>query len=181
MAATPQLTALRGLHHFFAAFDRSHYGATTVTLINNGGRSKLLVSDYDGTIKPLAPTMHASLGRGIDAAALIAARAAYGPRSQWPTRIVFTRPAAPLTAEDAAAHLGDHVFNNRVYTFSPAAADAAHKVMASRQLVRPGVTPYKRACATLARLVGMPDNTRTIDVFFLARSYTRRHPASTAA
>lgn len=179
MAATPRLTANRGLHHFFTAFDRGHVGTTEVVLLNNGGRSKLTVVHYDGQTKRIAPTMHRAFGLDIDAAALIAARAVYGPRPQWPTRITLSRPSEPLIAGDAAPHLGDHVLNNRVYTVGPAAADAAHNVMSCRQLVSLGIRePYDRACSTLARLVGMPEGAASRDVFSLARSYTRRHPVT---
>src|SRR5690606_21425150 len=129
MPAAPRLTENRARHLLFAALARPLDGAPRITFVNNGGRSKLVVTDYDGTIKRLAPTLHDLLWDDVFTAAHAAARAVHGPRKNWPARLVFEAPTKPLTYEDAAPHLGDHVFDNRVYTFTPAAAHAAHRVI----------------------------------------------------
>ncbi|MGA5183006.1 hypothetical protein [Streptomyces pseudogriseolus] len=179
MPVTPRLTDNRARHLLFTALSRPVDGATRITFVNNGGRSKLVVTDYDGTIKHLAPTLHDRLWDDVIAAAHAAARAAHGPRRNWPTRLTFEAPTAPLTYEDAAPHLGDHVLNNRVYTFTPAAADAAHRVMRATVYLKLNLSdPYHEAIDVLRRLLNLPDTASRSLVRDLARSYTRKHPAT---
>ncbi|MGY1548319.1 hypothetical protein [Streptomyces sp. MN6] len=177
MPAATRLTENRARHLLFTALARPMDGVTRIVFINNGGRSKLVVTDYDGTIKHLAPTLHDRLWDDVIAAAHAAARAAHGPRKNWPARLVFEAPTAPLTYEDAAPHLGDHVLNNRVYTFSPAAADAAHRVMQAIPYLKLNLPdPYHDALNALRRLLNLPDTAPRSLVRSLARSYTRAHP-----
>jgi hypothetical protein len=180
MAAAPRLTANRALHLLFAHLHRSQRGATRIVFINDGARTRLMPLDRDGiTVTGLAPLVHKRIWDDVIDAAHTAARAVYGPRSNWPAHIVFEAPSTPLTHADAAPHLGDHVLNDRVYTFSPDAARAAHDVMKAIPLVSRGDKgPYQRALDTLRRLLNLPESTPRSQVRQLAMSYTRRHPAT---
>ncbi|MEU9752216.1 hypothetical protein AB0D90_03645 [Streptomyces althioticus] len=177
MAATPRLTENRARHLLFTALARPVDGPTRIAFINNGGRSKLVALNFDGTLKHLAPTVHTRLWDDVITAAHEAARAVHGPRRNWPARLTFEAPTKPLTYEDAAPHLGDHVLNNRVYTFSPAAAEAAHRVMRATVYLKLNVPDlYHEAIEALRRLLDLPFDTPTRNVRMLARSYTRAHP-----
>jgi len=157
---------------------RSRDNVTSVTVINNGGRSRLQVIADNGTrTVPLAPTFHHQIGRALEDAAHAYARTRYGARKNWPARIVITHDGT-LACEDAAPELGDHVFNGRVYHFNPAAGDAAHRVMQTRLmtartkgLLRPA---YENALAAFAAHLRLTDDHRSL--YALARSYTRHNP-----
>jgi hypothetical protein len=177
------ITANRAAYAVITTARRSREDVTSVTLINNGGRSRLQPVDDNGTrTVPLAPTLHRQIDRVLVDAAHAYARTRYGARKNWPARIVIAHDGA-LACEDAAPELGDHVLNGRVYHFSAAAADAAHRVMGARRLsaktnglLRP---VYDRALATLAANLRLPVDNRTL--YALARSYTRRHPLTETA
>ncbi|EST18059.1 hypothetical protein [Streptomyces roseochromogenus] len=177
------ITANRAAYTVITTARRSTEGVTLVTLINNGGRSRLQYIGDNGThTKHLAPVLHRQIARAVEDAAHTYARTRYGARKNWPARIVVTHDGT-LDCADAAPELGDHVFNGRVYHFSDAAATAAHRAMDARRLsastqglLRPA---YDVALATFAAHLGLPANYRNL--YALARSYTRRHPATVAA
>jgi hypothetical protein len=178
-ARAPRLTAHRALHALFAALHRSHPGATFITFINDGGRSKLTVTDYDGTTAHLAPVMHRQLWDATLTAAEAAARAVHGPRGAWPVRLRFEAPTEPLAFEDAAFEMGDIVVNNRVYTFTPAAVAAVDRIMAAKVMLPLGITePYDEACDALATALGLPPTVGRLRAYMLARSYARRAAAT---
>ncbi|MFD9850508.1 hypothetical protein [Streptomyces parvus] len=75
----------------YAHVDRgSRRDATMVTVLNNGGRSRLFVQD-NGTSVPLAPTLHQAIDRDVTEAAHAYARTVYGARRAWPARFTVTR------------------------------------------------------------------------------------------
>lgn len=162
---------------------RSREGVTQVSVINNGGRSRLQVIGDNGTrTVPLAPSLHHRIGRALDDAAHGYARAHYGARKNWPVRFTITHDGV-LACEDAAPELGDHVFNGKVYHFNEAAAEAAHRVMETRRLtastkglLRPA---YENALTAFAAYIPLPTGHRNL--YGLARSYTRRHLRTTTA
>lgn len=177
-ARTPALTPLRAAHHFFTHYDRSHTDATRVVFVNNGGRSHLVHVQGDGGFVPLAPTMHQHIDKDVTAAAHTYARAVHGPRRNWPTHVTIIRPRQPLTPDDAAPHLGDHVLNNRVYTFNPAADTCARRALDYRRqmLHNPAAGPDYRHAITLMAHYLRVDHLDPRHLFFLARSYVRAHP-----
>ncbi|MGW7506086.1 hypothetical protein ACWGIR_32035 [Streptomyces albidoflavus] len=177
MTTAPRLTPNRALHQLFNHLARDQRGATRIVFLNNGGRSKLVHLDSDGTvITGLAPTIRRPIWDSVIDAAHDAARAIHGPRRSWPTRLTFNAPTARLTYEDAAPHLGDHVLSNRVYTFSPAAAEAAHNVRTAIPLLNLGIAaPYHRELDTLRRLLHLPLDTPRSKVRAIALSYARKH------
>ncbi|MEU2426940.1 hypothetical protein ABZ619_39010 [Streptomyces sp. NPDC007851] len=172
------ITSNRAAYTVITTARRSHAGVTLVTLINNGGRSRLqYIGDNRTDTVPLAPVLHRQIGRAVEDAAHTYARTRYGARKNWPARIVITHDGT-LDCADAAPELGDHVLNGRVYHFNTAAAEAAHRVMDARRLIananelfRP---IYDNALATFAAHLGLPASNRNL--YALARSYTRRHP-----
>lgn len=180
---TPRLTPARAAHLFFRHFRRSHPGTTTITFLNNGGRSKLMPFGHDGQTAHLAPSMHRNIATGWEAAAVEYAKAVYGARKNWPASIVIDVPTEPLTYEDAAPHLGDHVLNNRIYTFSAEGADAAHRVVSLRERLKTSEVrrmAYRQAIREVRLYVDFTAVGRQPekdgDVFRLALSYVRRNP-----
>ncbi|MGR3875760.1 hypothetical protein ACUXZZ_45325 (plasmid) [Streptomyces graminifolii] len=172
------ITTNRAAYAVITNARRSREGVTLVTLVHNGGRSRLQYIGDNGTrTVRLAPVLHHQIGRAVEEAARAYARARYGARKNWPARIVIAHDGI-LDCADAAPELGDHVLNGRVYHFSAAAAEAAHRVMLARRmsanshgLLR---AVYTNALAEFAAHLRLSVDNRNL--YALARSYSRRHP-----
>lgn len=79
----------------FEQWDRGHHGATQLVFVNNGGRSRLILTrSATGTVKALAPVLHKQIAKDTITAAHAYAKTVHGARKNWPVHIAIDRPTS---------------------------------------------------------------------------------------
>lgn len=80
----------------FAQWDRGSQGATRLVFLNNGGRSRLIMTagSRPGDAKELGPVFHKRIASDTIDEAHAYAKSVYGRRADWPVRITIDRPGA---------------------------------------------------------------------------------------